>query len=284
MELWIILHGEKRGPLQDYQVRQGIDNGDYEPTTPAWHEGMAEWKPLNQIELFKSWFEPPGPDDIEEEEEDFPASGPDPVRPPPLPAHGGVARHLVRRFWARWLDLYLFAGFWWLVMWFSGRDIEATLLNPWIMAMQYVPWFVLETILIHHYGTTPGKWLLGLEVRNADGSRLTLAESTRRALRVMIAGVGLGWGLLAVFCQGLSLFTTRRIGRPLWDHMGNHQVEVRPLRPARVVVVVVLYFTAMQMQMAVVSPYVMPKAAEMFPQLREQIEKNPPWHLPKRSE
>ena len=281
MELWIIIHGEKRGPLQDYQVRQGIDNGDYEATTPAWHEGMTEWMPLNQIEVFKSWFGP----QFKEEEEEFatPPVKQEEPRPPQLPTQPGVTWYLGRRFWARWLDLYLFAGVWWLVMWAAGRDIGATLINPWIMVAQYVPWFVLETILLHHTGTTPGKWLLGIEVRNEDGSKLTLAESTRRALRVLIGGVGFGWGLLAVFCQGLSLFTAKRIGKPLWDHMGNHQVRFTPLRPVRVVVLVLLYFTAMQMQMAVVWPYVMPKTVEMFPSLKEQIDKNPPWHLPKRS-
>jgi len=279
MELWIIIHGEKRGPLQDYQVRQGIDNGDYEATTPAWHEGMAEWMPLNKIEVFKSWFEP----QFAEEKTDFtppPAKDESQRPPPPLP---GAKQYLGRRFWARWLDLYLFAAVWWLIMWSTGRDIEGVLTNPWIMAAQYVPWFVLETILLHHIGTTPGKWLLGIELRNEDGTKLTLAESTRRALRVLIGGIGFGWSLLAIFCQGLSLFTARKIGKPLWDHMGNHRVEFTPLRPVRIVVLVMLYFSAMQLQMAVISPYVLPKAAEMFPSLKDQIEKNPPWHLPKRS-
>ena len=98
-------------------------------------------------------------------------------------------------------------------MWATGRDIGATLANPWIILFLYVPWFVLETILLHRFGTTPGKWLLGIRVVNNDGSLLSLAEATRRSARVLFIGIGFGLDLIAIVCQIMAWFTTKRLGR-----------------------------------------------------------------------
>ena len=145
----------------------------------------------------------------------------------------------VRRFWARWLDLSLYSGLWWIGMWAARQDIEAALLNPWVMFFQYLPWFVIEPLLLHYFGTTPGKWLLNLAVVNHDGSRLDLPAAIRRSLRVMFTGVGFGWIPLALFCHVLSIFTAKRLGTTLWDHAGGHRVIAGPLHPARVTAVVV---------------------------------------------
>jgi hypothetical protein len=45
---------------------------------------------------------------------------------------------------------------------------------------------------------------------------------------------------------------------------------------------VVSLFIALQLQFIVVAPYAIKNTIEIFPQLKEQLEKNPPWHLPKR--
>ena len=272
MDVWIIRDGEKAGPIHDFEIRRKIETGELPATTPAWHEGLDAWKPLIEIDLFTREFELaaiPTP----------PENPPGQILPPPLPRKTVYGR----RFWARWFDLYLYSGFWWLAMWAVGQDIEAALLNPWVMFFQCVPWFALEALLIHKFGTTPGKWLLGLQVTNNDGTPLDLAAAIRRSLRVMFSGVGFGWGLLAVFCQALSLFTAKRLGAPLWDHSGGHQVIASPLSPVRLVALVVLFAGALQLQMIVVSPYLFEMAGKSFPSLKEQYEKNPPWHLPERS-
>lgn len=277
MEIWVIQDGDKRGPLPDFEVRRRISSGEFTGDTPAWHEGLDGWKRLSDIPLFEREFRMPF-----EEPEDEPYIPPHadngPPAVPPLPEKPAF----VRRFWARWFDLYAYSGLWWLALWAVGQDIGATLTNPWIILGQYVPWFAIETLLIHRFGTTPGKWLLGLHVANNDGSRLTLAEATRRSSRVLFIGIGMGWGLVAVICQLIALFTSRRFGRPIWDHAGGHRMEAGPLHPIRISCYVVLLFAALQLQMIVVAPYVMENAAKTFPALKEQLEKNPPWHLPKR--
>ena len=276
MDIWIIRDGEKCGPIHDFEVRKKIEAGELSADTPAWHEGLNAWRPLGEIDLFAREFDLPGhhSEDVQTAFEDV--SEPEPGAPPPLPGQ----THLVRRFWARWFDLYLFAGIWWFGMWAAGRDIGATLNNPWIILFQYIPWFVLETILLHRLGTTPGKWLLGIRVLNDDGSLLNLRQATLRSSRVLFLGIGFGWGILALICQIMAYFTTRRLGRPLWDHAGGHRLKTTPLNPLRIVAYVIGLFAALQLQMIVVAPHVMDNMKKTFPAFSEHFEKNPPWHLP----
>src|SRR6218665_3899054 len=163
MDIWIIRDGEKSGPFHDYEIRSRIGLGELTASSPAWHDGLAEWTTLSEIGLFREEFTKP------------PVSGsagepvPEAVvvnlTPPPIP---GPPR-IIRRFFARWFDIYLYVGLWWFLFWAAGRDIEALLVNPFVTVTQLVPWFVIEVILIHYFGTTPGKWLLGIRILNADG-------------------------------------------------------------------------------------------------------------------
>jgi hypothetical protein len=277
MDIWIIRNGEKTGPIHDYEIRHKIEDRELSFETPAWHEGLESWRPLGEMDLFKREFDLL--DRPATAEHPLPEPSPASSVPPPLPQKPVW----IRRFWARWFDLYLYAGVWWLCMWAARRDIESALVNPWLMILLYVPWFVFEAFLIQRIGTTPGKWLLGLKVTNLDGSLLNLPQSVRRSARVLFTGVGFGWQLLALFCQALSYFTAKRVGSPLWDYVGGHRVAAAPLNPIRVVAFVIFFFGAIQLQMIVVSPYVMKEAVERFPALKEKVEENPPWHLPKRS-
>ena len=281
MDIWIIRNGEKNGPIHDYEARRRIQAGELPRDTPAWHEGLDGWRPLCEMAIFKDDFDwvqlgdLDGGSSLDDEDEALLAAG---AAPPPLP----TAPVLGRRFWARWLDIHVYIAVWWLGMWSSGRNVEAVFGNLWIMAGQLVPWFIAESILIHHFGTTPGKWLLGLRVVNVNGTPLSLSAATLRSFRILVGGIGFGWSLLAVFCQTLSYFTAKRLGSALWDHAGGHRVEARPLVVWRLIAAACIFFAALQLQMAVIAPYVFKNAAETFPFLKEELEKNPPWHLPPR--
>jgi uncharacterized RDD family membrane protein YckC len=276
MDIWIILDGEKSGPIHDFDIRKRIETGELPSTTPAWHEGLDAWRPLGEISLFSSEFDRPfiDPGASPDLQRDFTAR----PSPPPLPEKA----HIIRRFWARWLDLYFFAGIWWITMWIAGRDIEATLNDPWVLLFQYIPWFVIEALMLHRFATTPGKWLLGIRVVNNNGSFLSLPDASRRCGRVLFFGIGFGWGILSIVCQIMAVVSTRRIGRPLWDHVAGHRVTAAPLQPVGIAVYVIALFTALQLQFIVVAPYAMETAGKTFPALKEQFEKNPPWHLPQR--
>jgi uncharacterized RDD family membrane protein YckC len=267
MDVWLVRNGKTSGPFPDYEVRRQITEQQLTAIDYAWHDGLNVWKPLAEIELFRSAFE------TQVSRKPSAASV-----PPPLP----FVPRLLRRFIARWFDLSLYSSIWWAIMFAAGRDIPAVATNLWIMLPHYVPYFILEAFLLHHFQTTPGKWLLGLSVRNTDGSALDLAASTRRAARVLFSGIGFGWDLLVIFCQLMSFFTTRKLGRPLWDHLGGHQLLAETLRPARIIVLSILFAGSLASQMVTLAPAMLRYAAENNPEVKAELEKNPLWQLLKR--
>lgn len=285
MEVWLIQDGEKTGPFHDYVIRRKIGTEELDASSPAWHEGLPEWTSLGEMPLFKGEFHRAEPAPAEEPLP--PSATPKgPASPPVIPGNPRLAR----RFWARWLDIVIYTAVWWFLMWLTGRNIESLYTSLPVEFTRLIPWFVIEALLIHHFATTPGKWLLGLRVINLDGSRLTLAQSTHRSLRVLFIGIGFALPLVSLFCMGLSAYTTRRVGAPVWDHLGGHGISVTPFVPWRVVAVVALFFAAFFLQMGVLSPVVMKftlKSMDREDQkpLREFIEKNPPfWSLPRRDQ
>ncbi len=275
MEIWLIINGKRSGPYPDYEIRSRIEHGEITSEEIVWHEGLPEWTPVGELELFRNSLE---------QQQKAPTSVPPPLPKAYAEATAGAKpkAHLARRFWARWTDLTLYSALWWLGMYLGGRDIGSAIANLWVLIPMFLPWFAVEAWLIHRFGTTPGKWLMGLKVSNEDGSALALKESVWRALRVMITGIGFGWGLLAILCQTMSWFTTRRLGKPIWDYMGNHKVEAAPLKPFRTVVLIIVFIGAAQLQMAVRGPHEEKIMVEQFPQYQEFFERSEKWYFPVR--
>lgn len=281
MGFWIIMNGERSGPYPDYEIRSKIQHGDLEPDSRVWREGLENWTKLEEMDLFREEF---GKRDSRS------VSSPDPVPPPVPKTEPGSTEpvkpkaYIMRRFWARWLDLTAYGSLWWLGLYFSGRDIGSALGSPWMLLPMYVPWFVLESWLLHKYGTTPGKWMLGLRVRNEDGSLLALPAATKRSLRVLVSGIGFGWDYLAAICQLMSWFTTRRIGKPIWDYLGAHKVVAVPLDPLRVLPFVALFSLSLFLRVGVVGRSVERQAVEQKPEMKEHFQNLRHMYFPDRSD
>ena len=289
MQIWLIRDGEKLGPFSDFDVRRDIESGEYDADTPAWHEGLDHWTTLGETSVFRSEFQQSDPAPPAAHPRPYEAK---PDTPPPLPDSppSGTtpttdetgSLHLLRRFWARWMDLQLYIAVWWLFLYFTNADIGALFRNPWFMLLQLLPWLPIEAALIRHHGTTPGKWLLGIRVRNDDGSALTGRQSGTRTLRVLVAGIGLGLDVIALICQGVNYWITRRFGRALWDRLGGHHVDFSQIRGTRYIAVLGIIFISLHLQIAVLAPHMLPMYEEHFPALKEYFEKNPPRHFPDR--
>lgn len=280
MEIWLIQNGKKTGPFNDYEIRGRISERQLEANDYAWHEGLPGWVKLEEIELFRNEFE-----------------AAQKISPPPLPKHFPVGRdpdfgntrgrYLLRRFWARWLDLMVYLAAWWLLMYVAGGNIKALMLSQWVQLTLLLPWFAAEAWLLHRFGTTPGKWLLGIRVVNEDGTPLSLRAAIRRSVFVWIAGLGFGWGLLPLLCQVMSWFTTRNTGKPIWDHVGQHKVTVVPMNAFKIIALVVLFFSSMQLQAAVRMPHAREillnangELFEKYPKFRMMLENGKQWHFP----
>ena len=85
MQILINRNGQQLGPYTLEQVNEYLAAGSLSPNDPAWHEGLAEWVPLNQLEgIVVPAASTPPPFDSGA----FGASPSPPVAPGPSPAAG----------------------------------------------------------------------------------------------------------------------------------------------------------------------------------------------------
>lgn len=102
--------------------------------------------------------------------------------------------HPWKRYFARWLDYLLWSA---IVscIWIVLLRMRPVLAGFWetvygIAALAlYVP---VEALLLHKFGTTPGKYAMGIRLEYIQGGNLPYADALYRSLRVYTGGVGLG--------------------------------------------------------------------------------------------
>ncbi len=98
-----------------------------------------------------------------------------------------------RRLFARGLDLMLCGGVWDLFLLLVlrvnlGRNTAVSGLLTTVMGMAIL--FVTEPLLLHWWGTTPGKWAMGLSVSDSEDRRLSYSAARSRTARALWYGLG----------------------------------------------------------------------------------------------
>jgi len=241
MKIWILIDGKKEGPVEDYLVRERIDNNEVTHDTLAWHEGLDGWKPVSELTPFRSAFPTNQVEEIpievvdeknvdeylkqvdqetalHEPSEKSEASG-----PPPLPV-GTPGLYLWRRALARGFDWFAYFSFVMLLLTVSGNRV-VDIFNPEAPGMLMsivISWVILDGIAIHLWGTTPGKWILGLRIERLDRSRLGLAQSIFRSFRAWVLGMGMGSALVFITAP-ICIYFANRNGATIWDGRSGFQ-------------------------------------------------------------
>lgn len=133
--------------------------------------------------------------------------------------------HPWKRYFARWLD-YLIWGAIVNVVWIVLLRVRPILMGFWetvygIGAMAlFVP---VEALLLHKFGTTPGKYIMGIRLEYIQGGNLPYSEALYRSLRVFTGGVGLGIPLINII---LYIFRYCQLTGRSWRIFARHdQVE-----------------------------------------------------------
>ncbi len=98
-----------------------------------------------------------------------------------------------RRYFARILDLSFGNLILWVILSLIFR-VNVTRIGgfvEWLLVyVQWGIWLPLEGLLLSRWGTTPGKWIMGIRVEHEDGRNLTFAEAVDRTWQVYIRGMG----------------------------------------------------------------------------------------------
>jgi hypothetical protein len=99
----------------------------------------------------------------------------------------------------------------------------------------------VEPVMLAAWGSTPGKALLRVRLRNSDGTKLSYAKALGRTARVWVKGVGLGIPFIALFTQIYAYNRLKKEGMTSWDEEGNFSLTHRVIGPWRVIATVLIF-------------------------------------------
>ena len=85
----------------------------------------------------------------------------------------------------------------------------------------------IEPIFFAVFGTTPGKALLGIDVRTQTGGRLSYSQAMRRSLRVWFYGLGMGINIVVFITLLVAQHNLTHKKIATWDRLGNFRVVHR---------------------------------------------------------
>lgn len=133
--------------------------------------------------------------------------------------------HPWKRYFARWLD-YLIWGAIVNVVWIVLLRVRPILMGFWetVFGIGSMALFVpVEALLLHKFGTTPGKYIMGIRLEYIQGGNLPYSEALYRSLRVFTGGVGLGIPIINII---VYIFRYCQLTGRSWRIFARHdQVE-----------------------------------------------------------
>ncbi len=129
------------------------------------------------------------------------------------PFHAQAAKaNPMMRFVARFFDYALFFAC--LRLPIFSTTLFAS--EHWI-ALEFLAWVPIETLLLATVGTTLGKRLLNIRLQKGQKNRLPFASSLRRSVFVWIKGLGLGLVGLNIICLVNAYYRLMATHRTSWD-------------------------------------------------------------------
>lgn len=159
-----------------------------------------------------------------------------------------------RRYFARELDLSIYMAVWnaflTILFSFGVPRIKNIFLNQLIGVIVSVGIILLiEPLLLHLFGTTPGKKILGLRVTKEDGSYLTIKEGQMRTWSVLKNGMGFMIPIYSLFKLYKSYCFCKEQGQMVWDQ--DYCYTVKPSRWYMWIVYIVAWFTVFSANMVI---------------------------------
>ena len=241
-DLWFYtIKGEQSGPVGESELIEMYNTKVLRDSDLVWSLSMKDWKPLGEVlpkimRVIPAMTQPP---QVPANPNIRPAdSGGEYVLPsspfdnPRTRDMQDNSRRAWRRFSARIID-FAFASFFTSFLWVSSLSEEA--IQEVVSAPQNPPAFLLGAVLavmgivevfaINRIGMTPGKWILRIRVVHSEGRFLTLTESLKRYLYVLVRGMGfMLFPLFAIFFV-LSFVEVSQTGAALWDKRLSSEVQ-----------------------------------------------------------
>ena len=216
-----------KGPLTIAEMAERIDEGVINAQTLVWAYPMKDWAPAANVEVFTRYFGQ-GQEGLAYADHTI-----DDYIPYVPPGAGYVYVSQVQpwaRLFARHLD-YLGISFIAMIIALLTFADPFTILGMTVVNMIAVSialdliWVPIEALLINIYGTTPGKYLLGIRVTDTSGQNPDFGRALKRSFLVWGKGMGLTLPLIGTITQILGYTNLTRHHISSWDKSSGTTVE-----------------------------------------------------------
>lgn len=274
MDIYWIQGHEQKGPLPEVEVISMLEAGLIPENARAWHAGCPEWVCIRDLPALKgAGAVSRGEGERRNREEEGLENAGEAQAPAfavdadCLPEEGGTAPeegaplvvpYAYVRFLGRMADIMMHMTLYLSVLRVSGLAFNPGFLPGSYEALLYLclPMVLVETAFLGTLGTTPGKAMLGVSVRDYRGRRLSFPTAFRRSLFVMVLGLGCFAPSLMLLALFFSWWWVRRFGFIPWDRkLGTTDVLNGPLTLRKVVMTLALVILCLQLIYVLLIPW-----------------------------
>lgn len=148
------------------------------------------------------------------------------------------------RFWARMIDYNCLGIVYGTI--FNRYYMYVSLIFFPFFTVIFIPmlWMPIEAILLWTIGTTPGKWLLKVRVRNNRRKRkdLTFQQACRRSITVWFFGMGCGIPIIQIIALIIAKIKLTHTGTTIWDKNGHLRVQHNRIGILRIFLIILFFF------------------------------------------
>lgn len=274
MDIYWIQGHEQKGPLPEVEVISMLEAGLIPENARAWHAGCPEWVCIRDLPALKGAGAVSRGEGERRNREEEGLENAGEEQSPALAAdadcsqeEGGTASeegaplvvpYAYVRFLGRMADIMMHMTLYLSVLRVSGLAFNPGFLPGSYEALLYLclPMVLVETAFLGTLGTTPGKAMLGVSVRDYRGRRLFFPTAFRRSLFVMVLGLGCFAPSLMLLALFFSWWWVRRFGFTPWDRkLGTTDVLNSPLTPRKVVMTLALVILCLQLIYVLLIPW-----------------------------
>ncbi len=256
--------GQQVGPIEEPEFKNLIAAGGITPETQVWTEGLEQWVPAGDVEGLI----PSAADSLPEQSfqhQAFPETSTDASlsvdqdRANAHKAQASAQKAQVKadkaqvkaqlkakktqawnRFWARFIDSIVFTCFI-SVFLVALAPSTAQMHTALYWALLLFVYHFLEPVMLSSWGSTPGKALLRISVRRADGAKLSYSQAMTRSFKIWLKGEGLGLPFITIIALVKSHRKLTKDGITSWDEEGGFTVTHKKVGFFRNFVAIVIF-------------------------------------------
>lgn len=142
------------------------------------------------------------------------------------------------RFFARSMDIYLFQV---IICTIFALVYPALLFNILGILIITFGWFLIEPFFLSQFGTTAGKFLLNVTVRDKNGALPSLKDAYIRTFWVLCKGLGFQIPIVSLFTLFFSYKRLNNTGTTAWDE-GRFIVSHSKIGFLRILIFIIILF------------------------------------------